>query len=72
MQAGVKFCLQNHHDSALNLDTGQAFKGIGDNFDRIMGLAARRGPRMTGMFCAVIGDFQLNRLKSFSQKLMNP
>mgnify|MGYP003668908924 CR=1 FL=1 len=31
-----------------------------------MGLPFGRGTRMTGMFCAVIRDFQLYRLKSFS------
>jgi hypothetical protein len=37
-----------------------------------MCLAFGAGARMTGMFGAVIGDFQLHRLKSFSQKVVNP
>jgi hypothetical protein len=36
-----------------------------------MCLAAGCGARMTGMFGAVIGDFQLQRLKSLRQQVMN-
>ena len=71
MQAGVEFLLQNHHDGALNLDSREALEGFGSDSDRIMRLAAGRGTGMAGMFGAVIGDFQLDGLESFRQKVTN-
>ena len=72
MQAGVEFLLQGQHDCALDLYARQAFEGGGDDSHTVMRLALRAGTRMAGMFGAVIADFQLHRLKSFSQKVVNP
>lgn len=57
MQAGIKFTLEHHHDGALDLDPGHAFKGGRGDFDVKMRLSAGCGPRMTGMSGAVISDF---------------
>lgn len=57
MQACVKFGLEHHHDGALDLDTGQAFKSGRRDFDVIMCLSTGCSARMTGMSGAVIGDF---------------
>ena len=63
MQAGLKLWREHHINRPLQLNPAKTFKCFRNYSHSVMCLAARRSPRMTGVFGTVIGDFEQFRLE---------